>query len=211
LNQPTWSGFDPRKVCPQCGGYQTRVWKYDRSRAPSQKPIAFLLLTMLALLLLSIYLVVLPLARGVFPRPAQLISLLFIALVGLGNVLFNANLKEVLRGLDGSLQRYFSGVKEEPVEPGQLTGYGLECGECGCRWMKTSAEWELEVQKEAEELRERPPSPTVENREALVGGEGRIEWKPPDRTRGFLIVVAAVILLLVTGALAIGVLVLLPR
>jgi hypothetical protein len=118
-----WQGFDPRKVCPNCGGYQTSFWKSKRGTASAQGRIF-----LGALLLITVFLLILMIAasliKHVLPEPYQLIGLFFTACLGLGQLL-----KHYLNSRN--LKRELSLNPIDPHRPSIV--YRLACSNCGYR------------------------------------------------------------------------------
>lgn len=198
-----WPGFDSRKVCPQCGGYQTRLWRYKRSPvAAPRRLLGLFFLAFLALLLLLIFFITL-IIRHTLPEPYQVISLLFIVLMGLGSILLNHKVQRTLlnllkrRGRESDLTPDAANLDHPSV------GYGLQCLNCGYKWEKTAEEWEKEGQKEVEERINHPASVPPSDEE-MIEDQGKIEWQPANPARGIFLVAAVVIIFLLVSAALYG-------
>jgi hypothetical protein len=129
-----WSGFDPRKICPQCGDYQTHFSKYERAPWPPQKRM-FLVAAILINLVLCISSIALMLIKHVTPEPYRFIGLFFVVCVGLGDLLtyfFNYRRRKRELSFDSADPKH------------RLTVYSLKCWNCGYQWEKTIDEWEQE-------------------------------------------------------------------
>jgi len=114
-----WRGFDQRKICPQCGEYQTRVAAYRslvRDSLWTGRRIGLLVVVGLLILLLRL-----------FPTWTTVLATSFFVLV-LSGVLLLA-------------YREFSRTSDDAPKSGML-GYKLYCDHCGHKWEMTAAEWD---------------------------------------------------------------------
>lgn len=207
-----WQGFDQRKVCPNCGGYQTCFWKHKRTAASPQGALVLLALALMAFPLLAIAIVLM--LKGAMPSQGRLIGLLFTGLLGLGTFLFNRDMREGLKEYDRTLVDYLRSKPRkstkrdlllEEVNQGDApsTIYRLSCRDCGHTWEMTMDEWKKVEQKEREDLIN-SPSFLPQGKDDSAEIFEKIEWKPPDPQNGILIVVGVAMLLLVAGLSAIG-------
>ena len=181
-----WQGFDRRKVCPQCGGYQTGFGKRERTTDSQQGTLALSLVALLALPLLAIFGVLM--MRGAVPDPGLIFGLFLTILLGLGVLLFNRDIRR--------------GLKASDRDNKSSTVYRLSCDDCGHIWEMTEEEWEATAQQEREELT-RSPAFLPQNRDNTVKSFEEIDRKQLI-PRGILIVVGAVLLILAAGVSAIG-------
>jgi hypothetical protein len=173
-----WQGFDPRKVCPNCGGYQTSFGKREHIPASRQAVWALFALTLLIFLLIAIF-VVLVIVKGTVPDAGRMFGLLLTVLLGLGTLLFNRDIRR--------------GFKESEQDEKPTVVYSLSCSDCGHRWEMTMEEWEKIAQQEREELIN-SPSFLPQNKDKTVERFEKLEWMPPDPNRGGLIVVGVIVL-----------------
>ena len=165
-----WQGFDLRKICPNCGQYQTR-FGIPRRRLRIV-PIPIILLMSVALLAFLFFLV--------FPQnpTVRLWGIVFTALIWAVIILIYASTMVSSRQHQGASQEFF-----------------LECRSCGHVWKMTRGEWEAAGQRELETF-ENIPSPTLpSNKRTSSDSFEPIEYKPPNKTRGVLIVIVAMITL----------------
>jgi hypothetical protein len=140
-----WQGFDSRKICPNCGGYETRLHKYEK------KPISF---EMALLVLLSLTIAIAVTGFLVFIFIGQIVKghplllgfvLPFLFIVG--NLLFN-------RGLKAGLAECYEIVAARNSSAGRInpasqwSGYHLYCWKCGFEWEIATEDWEKAGQHE---------------------------------------------------------------
>lgn len=191
-----WPGFDPSKVCPRCGGYQTRFMKSER--APVRTLRLFLwFLPPIILLPGLIGLTILLAGRRGTPKtvssPDLLILVLIIVLVLL---LF---LRRVLPQLIESPEK-----PQVDGDPGSVPAviYSLHCNNCGYRWQKTEAEWDQEGQATMEEYLHRPQPPGSEASGPAQGlyNSQAVQWEEPNPKRGVFLVISAIFLLCIVSA-----------
>jgi hypothetical protein len=185
----TWQGFDERKICPQCGDYQTRVASKQRQSFSSprllfslMRYIGVALVPILALFILSF-------------RPLNVYLLGFFFLGFVGVVIFLA------------YRTIYSGEGEKMARQSQeqsLIGYRLYCHNCGYTWEMTTEEWETAGRKERENFINFP-SRLPSNASNLDDTFERIEWKPPHPSKGILIVMGFIGLSLIVSLLLYGV------
>jgi hypothetical protein len=204
MDRPEWSGFDARKVCPRCGGYQTHVWIVPTQGEAGKLPFAWMAVALVILLLFLSALFILAafptaLSRG---DPIAGFSLIFVAL--LVALLLNRHTRPFLTRNFPAILKLFrfneaenSSSTQPPTSASVL--YQLSCQTCGYRWQKTALEWEQQRQKELDTIARQPASspPSVFPAEEYP----KIEWRPPDPRRGAFIVISAVFLLFMAGIL----------
>jgi hypothetical protein len=183
-----WQGFDPRKVCPNCGGYQTSFGKRERIPASQQTAWIVFALAVPAFLLLAVF-IVMVIVKGAIPDPGRMFGLLLTALLGIGTLLFN---KDIRRGFKASEQ------DEKPT-----VVYSLSCSDCGHTWERTVEEWERMAQQEREEL-VNSPAFLPQSKDTTVEPFEKIKWSPPDPNRGVLIIVGVIALSFIAFLSAIG-------
>ncbi|MCB9110108.1 MAG: hypothetical protein H6634_02560 [Anaerolineales bacterium] len=151
-----WQGFDQRKMCPNCGQYQTRL------RTPRRRlkivPIPIILLgavTFLAFLFFSFF----------SPNPTvRLWGIIFAALVWAGIMLIYASTMITSRRQKGISQEFF-----------------LECISCGHVWKMTRGEWKTEEQRELETFKKSSPVLSSRKRASFESIEP-VEQKSLDKT-----------------------------
>ena len=165
-----WQGFDPRKICPNCGHYQTRFGIPRRRLRIVPIPIILSMsITLLAFLFFSVF----PASRSV-----RLWGIFFTALIWAGIILIYASKMVSSRQHQGASQEIF-----------------LECRSCGHVWKMTRREWETAGQRELETFESNPLPILPSNRKTSSETFEPIEYKPPNKTRGVLIVIVAMITL----------------
>jgi len=207
-----WQGFDPRRVCPNCGGYQTGFGIYKRTTdSPQGALVVLLALALMALPLAAIF--ILLMLKGAVPDQGRLIGLLLTSLLGLGSILFNRDIRKGLKEYDwtrwDSLRSKPKPSKRERLieqmnqEHDPSTIYSLSCHDCGHIWEMAAEEWERIGQQEREELINSPAF-LPQGKEKTVEPFEKIEWKPPDPNRGILIVVGAIVLSFIAFLSAMG-------
>jgi hypothetical protein len=173
-----WQGFDQRKICPNCGGYQTSFGKRERIPASRQAAWVLFALALLAFLLIAIF-IIWVMVKGAIPDPGRMFGLLLTALLGVGTLLFNRDIRK--------------GFKDSHQDEQPTIVYSLSCGECGHTWELTLDEWERLGQQEREEL-VHSPAFFPQSKDKTVETLEKIEWKPPDPNRGALLVVGVIAL-----------------
>lgn len=133
-----WSGFDQRKVCPQCGDYQTGLGISERKRDPQDKrSMRIILIVAISItLLLVIFTFIIAVAKEISFKSPQFIVLSFILFVIVGS----GASQTVVMYLNS---RYKRNLADEPLQPGERpTFYHLHCRNCGYEWEMTIEEWE---------------------------------------------------------------------
>jgi hypothetical protein len=127
------------------------------------------------------------------PLNVYLLGLFFIGFVGL--VIFVA------------YRSIYSGEREKIDQQSReksLIGYSLYCRNCGHSWEMTPEEWEAIERTERENFIDFP-SRLPSSQSALHESLERIEWKPPNPSRGVLIVTGFIGLSLIVSFLLFGV------
>lgn len=133
-----WSGFDQRKVCPQCGDYQTSVGISERKRDTQDKrSMRIILIVAISItMLLVIFTFVIAIAKEISFKSPQFIVLSFIL-----SVIVGSGASQIVVMYLNS--RYKRNLADEPLQPGERpTFYHLHCRNCGHEWEMTIEEWE---------------------------------------------------------------------
>ncbi len=187
----TWRGFDQRKVCPQCGEYQTRV-----IRNPSSTPAPARLSVLAALIVGLVILTMIVLLLFVSPIPRERLWMLFVlSLIGLGLSLFHPRTKRIL-GEDRSSRGH--------SQTSQEISYLLTCRHCGHQWELSNEDWETAGQRERENLINFPSLSPSRGTDPAEGFE-KIEWKPPNPSRGILILIGTVTVFMIASVALFGI------
>ena len=141
-----WQGFDQRKVCPQCGDYQTDFRISERRSSPQdlRSDRITLAVAISLILLLVVFAVVMAVVKGVSFKSPQVIILFFSLFVIIGT-----GVSRIVVMILNS--RFNPSLMDKPLEPGERpTFYHLSCRNCGHEWEMTIDEWEQEEQAEVQ-------------------------------------------------------------
>ena len=132
-----WPGFDQRRICPQCGGYQTHFWKAERrSGSGLSKTWVLIALGAVGAALLALLLVI-GLTRRTWPGLGDFAGLFFTLLLGLVSLLLNPAIYRAI------FKKFHPpGSQPEPPPAEETNRVCLECWDCGCRWEMPLSEWE---------------------------------------------------------------------
>jgi hypothetical protein len=144
-----WQGFDQRKICPHCGGYETKLshigYKSKKSRRIDS--ILYIILVLNGGILLAV--AVSLLLKGLMPPIGSVFSLLFL----FGSLLLNKKNRDGLVQLMAPLLDWSDDSEE--MQEGALVGYHLYCWHCKHSWQMTVEEWEAAGQNEINNIRKR--------------------------------------------------------
>lgn len=184
-----WQGFDQRKICPQCGDYQTRVMTTER-QSLSSRDVRFSLMRSIAVALVPIIAVLVLYLRQL---NVYLLGFCFLGFIGL--VIFLAY---------RSIGNREAAILARQSRKKNLIGYRLYCRNCGHTWEMSTDEWESAGHTERQNF-ENLPAPLPSDPSSLNESFERIEWKPPDPSRGFFIVIGFLGLFLIVSLLLFGV------
>lgn len=137
-----WQGFDQRKVCPRCGGYETKLSHigYRSKKFRRMGSILFVILVLNGGILVA--LAVSRLLKGIMPPIGTVFSLLFL----FGSLLLNKKNRDGLVQMMALILDWSD--NNEEMQDGTLVGYHLYCWNCKNSWQMTTEEWETEGQKE---------------------------------------------------------------
>jgi hypothetical protein len=139
-----WQGFDQRKVCPQCGEYQTGFRISERRSGPQdlRSNRITLIIAISLILLLVVFTVVMAIVKGASFKSPQVIILFFSLFIILGS----GGSRIVVTLLNA---RSNPSLADKPFEPGEHpTYYRLYCRNCRYEWEMTIDEWDHEAQVE---------------------------------------------------------------
>jgi predicted nucleic-acid-binding Zn-ribbon protein len=150
-----WQGFDPRKVCPNCGDYQTRVHKSEKK--PISPGSAAALLITLGVLFAATGILVLVFIRQILLGQPSRPGLIFPFLLLFGNYLLNKKLKNGVKECWEIIIEHVTTTgkdRHQKVKSSDNTwiGYHLYCSHCGYTWEKSMDAWEKEEQEEVATL-----------------------------------------------------------
>lgn len=141
-----WRGFDPRKICPRCGEYQTRVMRSHSPAGGPALPAAGVILSV-TLVMLAAAAVLMALGR-MSAVSWWLYVLILLPAVGLP-------LTRILSWRNTGQAVGESGMGQPPP-----AGYHLTCHRCGHTWRMTAAEWESAGKVELADIPAPPPAGT---------------------------------------------------
>ncbi len=139
-----WQGFDQRKVCPQCGEYQTGLGISERRRDPQNQRsmrIVLIVAVFITLLLVALTVATAIVKEVSFTNP-RVVTLFFSLFIIIGS----GASRIIVRYLNS---RQNPSLADTPLQPGERpTFYHLHCRNCGYEWEMTIDEWEQSVQEE---------------------------------------------------------------
>ena len=144
-----WQGFDQRKICPYCGGYETKLSHlgYRSKKSKRMSSILYIILVLNGGILIAV--AVSQLLKGIVPPIGSVITLLFL----FGSLLLSK------RNRDGLVQMIAPLIDRsndsEEMQEGALVGYHLYCWNCKNSWQMTVEEWEAAGQKEINNISNR--------------------------------------------------------
>lgn len=144
-----WQGFDQRKICPRCGGYETKL-SHIRYRSRKSRQMDFILFIILVLVGgILIALAVSQILKGIVPPIGPVLTLLFL----LGSMFLSKGNRDRLT----QIMEYFlvQSAASEEMEENAHVGYYLYCWSCKHSWQMTVEEWEAAGQNEINNIRKR--------------------------------------------------------
>lgn len=211
MDPQNWTGFDRRKICPRCGGYQTRFGRFDISET-SERPWGALRLLAALVFVLQIGIVVLLGNKGSGLDPTMVIGLIFTVILVLGVFIAFRIARRGRNSFGPAIRKRF-----HPDEPNSDSApeasnggsspviYFLSCDACGYRWQKTAHEWEREGHQDVEDLLDHPPAPATTD-PAMREDPGNTEAMLPSQARKILIITGVVIVFLLVSSVVLGML-----
>lgn len=144
---PEWQGLDQRKVCPQCGDYQTGLAISERRGSlQDQRSMRIILIAgVVTTLLLVIFTVTTIIVKELSFQSPQVVVLLFSLFIIIGS----GASRIVVTYLNS---RHTPSLADKPLEPGEHpTFYRLHCRNCGYMWEMTIDEWQQGAQAELQD------------------------------------------------------------
>lgn len=130
-----WQGFDQRKICPNCGEYQTRVMPKERPSF-SSSAVRFSLLRSIGIAFVPILALFMLYLRTL---NIWLLGAVFLGFAGL-----------VILIAYRSIDSQGTVTMDQQSRAKNFIGYRLYCRHCGYTWEMTAEEWETAERKERE-------------------------------------------------------------
>jgi hypothetical protein len=144
-----WQGFDQRKICPCCGGYETKLSHigYRSKKSKRMSSILYIILVLNGGILIAV--AVSQLLKGIVPPIGSVITLLFL----FGSLLLSKRNRNGL--VQMTVPLLDRSDDSEEMQEGALVGYHLYCWNCKHNWQMTVEEWETAGQNEINNIRKR--------------------------------------------------------